>query len=107
MTSNKIESLYFLRMQLIFLHLLLPNTTKWLADRTVLQMAQAAPQDKEILRYYEEHCEDTNLYCHQYLSACFHHQTRYATRQEYLRNLADLEHLANSQNTLERLLRQN
>lgn len=42
-----------------------------LADRVVLQVAQAAPQDNEIWGYNGERCEDTDLCCHQYLSLGF------------------------------------
>ena len=65
--KSKVENLHFLRMQRIFLFIGYRTLQEPLADRTVLQMAQAAPQDKEILGYYRERSEDTNLCCHLYL----------------------------------------
>ena len=70
-------------------------------------MAQAAPQDKEILGYYRKRSEDTNLCCHLYLSAGHYRYERYETGKKHIRSLADIKHFAYRQNALERPLRQN
>lgn len=41
-----------------------------MADRTVLQVAQAAPQDQEVLGIYRERCQNTNQCSHHCLLPC-------------------------------------
>ena len=50
-----------------------------LADRAVLQVAQAASQNQEILGHYSERCQNTNLLCDHNILPCCHHSTRHAT----------------------------
>ena len=48
---------------------------KMMADRVVLQMAKAAPQDQEVLGYYRECCENPNLIGNHSLLPCCYRTT--------------------------------
>ena len=50
-----------------------------MADRAVLQMAKAAPQDQEVLEYYRECCENPNLIGYHSLLPCCYRTTWFAT----------------------------
>jgi hypothetical protein len=45
----------------------------------VLQMAEAAPQNQEVLGYYRKCCSGSNLFSHMYLLPGGNRSTRYAT----------------------------
>ena len=63
-------SSFFRRMQSSFPHWMLPIFIRKMVDRAVLQMAQAASQDKEILGYNRERCSHTNQCGYYHIQSC-------------------------------------
>ena len=60
---------------------------------TVFQMAEAAPQNQKVLRYYRECRSDTNLRCYMHLLPGRNCSTRHETVLEHVRNSSNIEHL--------------
>ena len=52
---------------------------KTMTSGTVFQMAEAAPQNQKVLRYYRECRSDTNLRCYMHLLPGRNCSTRHAT----------------------------
>ncbi len=63
-----------------------------LADRNFLQMYQAVPLYKTVLRYESQRCQDPDLDRHQRLCSCCHCQERTKNRAEYWTNLSNSQH---------------
>ena len=65
---------------------------KSLADRNFLQMYQAVPLYKTVLRHESQRCQDPDLDCHQRLCSCCHCQERIKNRAEAWTNLSNSQH---------------
>ena len=63
-----------------------------LADRNFLQMYQAVPLYKTVLRHESQRCQDPDLDRHQRLCSCCHCQERTKNRAEYWTNLSNSQH---------------
>jgi len=65
---------------------------KSLANRNFLQMYQAVPLYKTVLRHESQRCQDPDLDRHQRLCSCCHCQERIKNRAEYWTNLSNSQH---------------
>ena len=65
---------------------------KSLADRNFLQMYQAVPLYKTVLRHESQRCQDPDLDCDQRLCSCCHCQERIKNRAEPWKNLSNSQH---------------
>ena len=76
-----------------------------LADRAVLQVAQAAPQDQKVLGNYRERCQNTDSGCYYCLLPCGDCPARYEVETLDLRGLANPQHIIDAQNTAQGTVR--
>ena len=70
----------------------LPTLQTSLADRTVLQMAQAAPANKVVFRHFDQRSQNPSLDCNQCLCACSDHQKGIEIGAFITRNTANYKH---------------
>ena len=78
-----------------------------LADRTLLQVAQTASEDKAFLRHITQCCQDTSLCCYHHFLSCGDSATWHETDINYVWGFADFECVSNQQNALTRFTWQN
>ncbi len=70
-----------------------------MVSRAVLQMAKAASQNKEILGYNRECCQDTDKCCNNHVLFGSYCPTWYETESFDLWGLADSKHFFDGQNS--------